>query len=161
MSKKLINHGIYVKKSPIHGYGVFASQDLAPGELLEECHTLLFESDSYAFNNYKFKWADDVAALPLGNGAIYNHSDKPNAHCEFDTVNNLMLFKVNNPIKKDQEIFISYGKYWLSERNIKEKKLSKALVLLNPVRSFPLRLVMTYTVFFGIVITLTVISKLH
>jgi len=99
--------------------------------------------------------------MPLGNGAIYNHSSDPNAHYDYDRINNLIIFKTDKPIKKDEEIFVSYGKHWLSDRNIKEKRTSKLLRLLHPARSFPLRLVMTYTVFFGILISLGVLSKMY
>ena len=31
---------IEIRKSPVHGYGVFAKDDITKGELLEECYYL-------------------------------------------------------------------------------------------------------------------------
>ena len=37
-SKLYKNNKLEVRESPIHGYGVFAKEDIKKGELLEECH---------------------------------------------------------------------------------------------------------------------------
>jgi SET domain-containing protein len=33
----LINNKIYSKESDVHGYGVFAKEDINKGEIIEEC----------------------------------------------------------------------------------------------------------------------------
>ena len=38
MNSLILNPKIEVKKSNVHGYGVFAKEDIKQGEILEECH---------------------------------------------------------------------------------------------------------------------------
>jgi hypothetical protein len=45
------NSKLEVRKSLIHGYGVFAKEDIKEGELLEECH--YYEVGGY-FENYNY-----------------------------------------------------------------------------------------------------------
>ena len=76
-------------------YGVFASDDIKKGELLEECHWIPFDPiANKGFSNYNFRWPKDgekrtvSSAIVLGYGAIFNHSiDNPNANYETDEEN--------------------------------------------------------------------------
>jgi len=121
MKAKLFQNKIYVKKSPIHGYGVFAKEDINAGEIVEECHTLFTKEDRY-LHDYLFK-GDDDHALPLGFGAIYNHADIPNATFDCTTEKGLIIFTALKKISAEEEILCYYGKYWFSSREIKTKKL--------------------------------------
>ena len=118
--KELIHNHLIVKKSPIHGFGVFADEHLLAGEMIEECYVLPISNNNEDLENYCFtgnkKWI-----LPLGNGAVYNHSNKPNAECEYDAKKKLLTFKAKRFIAKNEEIFVSYGKRWFKDRNIKPK----------------------------------------
>ena len=107
---------LIVKKSPIHGYGVFANQDFQPGDIIEECYSLLADSKNTDFKNYYFQAADKIA-IPLGFGCIYNHSNQPNANYGFDVESSLIIFSAHLPIQRGEEILVSYGKSWFEERN--------------------------------------------
>jgi hypothetical protein len=132
MKTQLFQHKLIVKKSPIHGYGVFASVDLAEDELIEECYCLFYKCDNNCLNNYAFRskspdvvWNDSESEYVMltGYGCIYNHSDDSNAYFCIDKENRLMLFKARRPIRAGEEILTNYGKDWFSARNIQSKKL--------------------------------------
>lgn len=120
MKSSLVCLKVSVKKSPIHGYGVFAEQDIPADTIIEECHTLLAESKIPCFDRYYFNVAGKFA-IALGHGVIYNHSDDPNACSEWDKEHGLVIIKSEKEIKKGDEIFISYGEQYFNNRNIKIK----------------------------------------
>ncbi|RDI46548.1 SET domain-containing protein-lysine N-methyltransferase [Aquicella lusitana] len=119
----LIQNKTNVKKLLIHGYGVFASRDIQPDEIIEECRYLLLPKVKDALIDYAF-CIDENRILPLGNGALYNHSDQPNAKVIFDEENGLLCFHATKPISKDAEILIYYSKDWFHYRNAEPKPLS-------------------------------------
>jgi len=121
MKQSLYRGPIIVKKSPIHGYGVFATQAIKKGSLVEECHTLFTEKKDQLFINYYFS-AKNQSAIPLGYGCIYNHSFTPNVSYEYNDKTELLIFTALRNISAGEEIFSSYGNDWFSSRNIQAKK---------------------------------------
>lgn len=115
---------LYVKKSAIHGYGVFAGTDIHKDEIIEECYTLLVPKKTPDLIDYIFKADDNSSALPLGCGPIYNHASQPNADFIYDPENQVMTFKALESIKSGEEILISYGTDWFVSRTLKCKKPS-------------------------------------
>lgn len=116
---------ISVRPSLVHGYGVFADADIAPGQLIEECHVLKCEKqgllNDYVFGVYDERYVDHHV-IPLGYGAIYNHSPEPNAYHKLDIENFRLNIHAVKPIKRGDEIYIYYGDNWLHERNIPLKQ---------------------------------------
>ena len=135
MKNKLYQYSkIEIRKSSIHGYGVFAKEDLKNGELLEECHhirtTLLQNQDcdckkKYPYKKYQYNYPYNKTydenkpfqyeTLVLGYGSIYNSSisdGENNAEFDTDLDNNIFIFRTIKDIKKDQEILIYYGDNW-------------------------------------------------
>ncbi|MFA7662615.1 MAG: SET domain-containing protein [Patescibacteria group bacterium] len=104
-----------VKKSKIHGLGVFALEDIAKGTVIEVCYMIPFPKKDIALikktflNNYYFEWLNGGGAVALGNGSIYNHSYEPNAEYLGNEKKNITKFVAIKPIKKGQEIFTSYN----------------------------------------------------
>ncbi|OGT36522.1 MAG: hypothetical protein A3F12_02105 [Gammaproteobacteria bacterium RIFCSPHIGHO2_12_FULL_38_14] len=120
MKKKassLLSSKLSVKKSPVHGYGVFANQKIKPGAIIEECHTLIIDNHDDVINYY-FIHKPDYKLLPLGYGAIYNHAPQPNASFIFDQDRHIITFRATRLIKRGEEIFIFYGKEWFKTRDI-------------------------------------------
>ena len=122
----LINYKTAVKKSAIHGYGVFAKQNIAKGEVIEECPFLKTHGDNSknhkGITGYVFDFYGKASALVLGYGSLYNHSYKPSAYYEYHQRRNIYVFVASKKIKANEEIFISYGKrYWNSD-NRKQPK---------------------------------------
>lgn len=135
---------VEVRKSPVHGYGVFAKEDIAEGEFIEECKLLklgwrgMYPGDpvirEYTWGN---KQCDCIECrnhgvfqyLALGLGSIYNHADVPNTKQKQDFKTELMTVRAGRAIKKDEEIFVTYGdKYFLIRdfwKNLKPNALEK------------------------------------
>lgn len=147
MKPKLFVNKVIVKKSPIHGYGVFAAKNFALDEIIEECHTLLTDNHKDDFSNYYFA-ADTKNAIPLGFGCIYNHSDRPNATYYFDVENQLMIFKARRLIYKDEEICTSYGETWFAGRRVQKKELPFWKRYWRVFRGLPLRVCIAIGSFF-------------
>lgn len=118
---ELILNKVVVKDSPIHGRGVFATENIKAGEVIEECHHVLL-SESFPFVNqnlkeYVFAWPKFLpthSTVVLGFGSIYNHSNTPNADWETDIERNLFVFNSRKDIAAGEEICTSYGEEYLN-----------------------------------------------
>jgi SET domain-containing protein len=115
MKAKLFQNKLLVKKSPVHGYGVFAQKDIKRGELVEQCCCLVFDSKEECLIDYAFAFGRKSTVL-TGFGCLYNHSDDHNLNHELDMQNRIMTFKARRAIKKGEELFVNYGKYWFRSR---------------------------------------------
>jgi SET domain-containing protein len=123
LNNMIHNPKVYADKSPIHGWGVFAKEDIMDGELFEECPILQlplqFGEVSPLLIDYRFNWPSGVAeweeqVVALGFGSLYNHSETPNAYWYSDQEKRTFKFVSNREIKKGEEIFVWYGDvgYW-------------------------------------------------
>jgi SET domain-containing protein len=127
MKDKLIfNDKIEIRKSKLHGWGVFAKSDIKSGEILEEDSFLIIpmsqNESSSIFIDYRFNFPrtnSKCQVIPFGFSCLYNHSEKPNAAWETNDENNLFIFSAIRDIKKDEEICIYYGdiNYWNEGRS--------------------------------------------
>ncbi len=118
----LVQRKLIIKPSSIHGLGVFAGERFHPGQVIEECHTLIVPEPPFPFPNYLFKYKQTQRALPLGAGAIYNHADYPNAKARIDPTLLIMTVTASRVILPGEEICISYGKGWFDSRDIEVRK---------------------------------------
>jgi len=123
---------IFYDKSPIHGWGVFASELILKDELIEETpYVTLFkrgeetkECNKNILFDYRFsfpatlEWKEQV--IPVGFGCIYNHSDEPNAYWVTDVESNTFKFKAIRDILPNEEIFTYYGPayYWNNRSHV-------------------------------------------
>lgn len=121
MKRKLFQSKLVVKKSPLHGYGVFAEKTIKKGELIEECYIILSRGGDKVLQDFYFD-ADGKSALFTGFGSIYNHSDDPNADYKINIKNRLATLKAARTIRKGEEIFVSYGEEWFTSRGMKPKQ---------------------------------------
>lgn len=113
---------IYVDKSPIHGWGVFASESISEGEVFEICPFIdlgLRPGDvSPILLDYRFNWPQGVSwekqVVGLGYSSLYNHSDNANANWKSNYENKTFEFYATKDISPNQEIFVWYGgdDYW-------------------------------------------------
>lgn len=115
---------IYVARSPIHGLGIFANEDIAKGEVFEITPILDVvkskEEDLGREFLYDYRFAYNKngkttkLVLALGYGSLYNHSDDPNANWKLNEVLDMFEFYAVKDIKRGQEILIYYGnkEYW-------------------------------------------------
>ncbi len=91
-------HTLEIRKSPIEGHGLFATEDIPVGTELGITHV----RDSRFMNNY--------IRTPLG--GFFNHSDDPNCEAYVDTVEDFIRLRTVKPIRKGDELTAFY---WLYE----------------------------------------------
>ena len=109
---------IQVKKSEIHGKGVFAVNDIKKNKIIEICNILEVKRRKVKgiFKDYVFRKNRKKSFLALGYGSLYNHSNDNNAIVEYE--NDLLYILAVKDIKKGQEIFINYGDNYWGSRNL-------------------------------------------
>jgi len=104
---------IHVKKTKKMGRGVFASQDIKKGQIVEIAPTILLDSDDSDLIDYTklryhvYEYGPKRVCLGLGYASLYNHSDEPN--CRFKTFSDHIKFTALGDISKGSELFINYG----------------------------------------------------
>ena len=119
--------GIEVKKSPIAGNGVFATKNFIVGEIVEIAPIIKEHEDNMKglFNDYQFRVSPEssengIYALALGYGGVYNHSDNHNVAWKIS--GNKIIITAIKPIKKGEEIFLTYGQdYWDSRDHVQKE----------------------------------------
>jgi len=116
-NKVLIQHKTEVKESKIHGWGVFAKEDIKKDDIIEECHFMSIHPLMYtiikrlSISRYTFSYPKSTMEeliWPFGNGCVFNSSPTPNAEWNTDTVNRLLIFVALKDIKKGEEMFVDY-----------------------------------------------------
>ena len=108
--------GLYYAESHLHGRGVFCARDIPAGSLIEIApvvilHDLTAEDiDDTSLYNYYFLWGvtNEVPAIVLGYGTLYNHSNDPNAGTEQDLNDHSVIFTAMRDIPAGDEICIDY-----------------------------------------------------
>jgi SET domain-containing protein len=123
----IYNSKIFIDKSPVHGWGVFAKEDIMEGEVFEECPVLTLPIEKGEVTSllidYRFNWPQggewEEQVFPLGYGGLYNHSENANAYWVSNLENKTFQFISHREIKKGDEIFTWYGdvNYWNDGRN--------------------------------------------
>ena len=119
---------ICVKNSPVHGLGIFATEKIIGGELIEECPILSlpmkFGETSSLFIDYRFNWPSgssqwEEQVVALGFASLYNHSESPNAYWFSNYEKRTFSFVSSRDIEPGEEIFVWYGdvNYWNDGRN--------------------------------------------
>jgi SET domain-containing protein len=109
---------IECRKSDLHGYGVFAKEFIASGELIERCPIIRIEVDDTphirdtVLRNYLFDWSSkesSACALVMGYGMVYNHSYSPNSKNGKNFKESSMDHYAIRDIHAGEEITINYG----------------------------------------------------
>jgi SET domain-containing protein len=99
----IYNQKIYADKSPVHGWGVFAKEDIMEGEIFEECPVLSlplnYGETSSLLIDYRFNWPSGVMewqeqVVALGFGSLYNHNENANAYWYSDNENRTFKFVI-------------------------------------------------------------------
>lgn len=125
------NTKVYVSKSKIHGWGVFAKQKINKDEIIEICPftEINLEKDKIGsvLSDYRFNypsgsndnWQKQVVVF--GYGSIYNHSDNNNAY--WYSEGDVYIFIAKRDIKEDEEILVYYGdeNYWNLRKHVNKK----------------------------------------
>jgi hypothetical protein len=124
---------IYISNSDIHGLGVFASENIFEGEIIEECP--IFDlgipkgHSSPLMIDYRFNWPQgsdtwDKQVISWGWGSLYNHSSNPNAFWRSNLEKGTFEFVATKNINQNEEIVVWYGgdDYWNDGRKSTDVK---------------------------------------
>lgn len=126
--------------SPIHFRGVFATENIEEGEIVERCPLVPLGFRSKYHNDpqiWEYLYTQPpcpcnecknhgfVFHMVLGYGMMYNHQDIPNTKWKFDY--NLFIADViaEKPILAGEEIFVSYGSKYFQNRKKVEQDYAK------------------------------------
>lgn len=121
-----INQDLYLKTSELggkYGRGVFANKNFEIGETIELAPYI--EDDTANFKgvirDYIFSknGSKEKSVVAFGFGSMYNHSDTPNSRWE--VTNEHVKIQCIKPIKKDEEVFITYGEPYWKTRSLEKK----------------------------------------
>ncbi len=119
MNNLIPSKKIYVSQSKIvnGGRGVFASELIESGEIIERCPFIEIDNLGFEFIEntilfsyvYFFGKTKKRILIALGFGSIYNHSYKPNAKYIIKPKEKIIEFRSILEIKKDDEILVNYN----------------------------------------------------
>lgn len=109
-----MNTLVQVKNSPLHGKGVFATQNIPKGTVIVESHMVLIhvnENLPELLATLQFPWTDEFDAICLSDvGSFFNHNGQPNAMIlKRDFTNQIQIFATKTAIAKGDEITIYYN----------------------------------------------------
>lgn len=127
--------------SPIHGRGIFATENIDIDQIVEICplvvldYRMRYHHDpmiwDYCFTQVcpceDCKKHGGHFLMVLGYGQVYNHHDNNNADIKFDVKNKLAFIKSNREIKKGEEIFVSYGPGYFKSRKHLQNPMTTTL----------------------------------
>lgn len=114
---------LYISNSDKGGYGVFTSQFIPVGTIVEISHTIPLSVDERDFSKtlpfYDYNVDPNNTCVALGYGSIYNHSNcKTNVDYIYD--NGKMIYTTIQNIYPHTELYVNYGKHYFKENKIKE-----------------------------------------
>lgn len=101
------------------GRGVFATEEITAGEIIEYCPVIFIsekETDFLEKENaileyyYLFQKEFNKSCVMFGYGSLYNHSKNPNAEVDYDTKKsqNFLFFRAIKNIKSGEEVVFDY-----------------------------------------------------
>tara|TARA_R110002012_G_scaffold288572_2_gene481342 strand:+ start:1850 stop:2296 length:447 start_codon:yes stop_codon:yes gene_type:complete len=123
-----LNNKIEIRKSPIHGFGVFAKENIKSGELLEECSYAKTIIHPLCARDYLFNWPkedNNISSIVFGFGSIYNcakSEEKRLVDWEYDEEVDLYIFKTIKNITANTELLIYYGSEWWKDSDSRERQ---------------------------------------
>ncbi|MVP01203.1 MULTISPECIES: SET domain-containing protein [Paenibacillus] len=95
--------------------GVFATRDIAKGELIHEAPVIPYPNEQHVhiektlLADYMFEYGANHTALLLGYGMLFNHSYTPNATYDLNFDNHTVDFFAYTDIAAGDEILINYN----------------------------------------------------
>ncbi|MDQ8738049.1 SET domain-containing protein [Paenibacillus sp. LHD-38] len=95
--------------------GVFATHDIAKGDLIHEAPVIPFPNEEHEhiektiLADYVFEYGANHTAILLGYGMLFNHSYTPNAYYDLNFDNHTVDFFAHTAIAAGDEILINYN----------------------------------------------------
>lgn len=115
---------LFIAPTVSMGRGVFTSEDIAAGTLVEIAPVIVMSKeerillDKTILHDYIFEWGDqkDHCCMALGYVPIYNHSYQSNCEYEMDFKQQQINIKTVRQVKAGEELFINYNGDWDDSR---------------------------------------------
>lgn len=109
--------GLFIAPSDLGGRGVFTSQFIEKGNMIEIAPVLVIPKEQVkaihktVLHDYYFRWGKemDACAIALGFGSLYNHSFDPNLTFEMDFRNATIDFYAFKDIEAGEELTFNYN----------------------------------------------------
>lgn len=105
----------HVADSPLGGRGVFASEPIRAGEVVEICPVIVVAADEIdalnetGLRDHWYGWGDDGdAAVAMGHGSFYNHADDPSCSYEVHDVLDALVIHARRDLVAGEELTIDY-----------------------------------------------------
>jgi uncharacterized protein len=95
--------------------GVFATRDIAKGELIHEAPVVPYPNEEHmliehtVLADYVYEYGINHSAVVLGYGMLFNHSYEPNATYDIDFSTHTFKYYAYKDIKAGEEILINYN----------------------------------------------------
>ena len=102
------------RPSPRHGTGVFATERIGEGEVVEHTPVLVLAPEDTRFategslSGYVYDWEDGRTAVALGCGSLYNHDPDPSAEYRSGADGQSLVVIARRDIEAGEEITIDY-----------------------------------------------------
>jgi SET domain-containing protein len=111
---------LFISNSPYRGRGVFTSENLTAGMIIEIAPVIIMSPeervilDQTLLHDYIFLWGkrETQCCVALGYVSIYNHDYQSNAEYEMDFEMNTIRIQTVREIRNGEEIFINYNGTW-------------------------------------------------
>jgi uncharacterized protein len=106
---------VRVKSSPVHGRGVFATADIARGQVIEIAPIVVVPEEDWihlertTLGGYLYDTGDGRAAVAGGSASFYNHACPANATYLADPEEATVTIEAVRSIRKGDEICINYN----------------------------------------------------
>jgi uncharacterized protein len=111
---------LYIDKTENTGRGVFTSEKIAAGTLIEIAPVIIMTKEDRAYldktllHDYIFEWgaSKEKCCMALGYIPMYNHSYKSNCEYIMDYEDDVIFIQTVRAIKKGEELTINYNGDW-------------------------------------------------
>jgi len=106
-----------IAPSPKRGRGVFATEDIKQGTIIEISPVIVLTArerkiiEQTKLFDYLFEWGKNrkMACVALGYVSVYNHDYSSNCEYDMDFENRTIKITTVKPVKKGEELFVNYN----------------------------------------------------
>lgn len=117
---------LYIALTKSMGRGVFTSEDIGKGTVVEESPVIVMSReerkllDQTLLHDYIFEWGEkkDQCCMALGYVPVYNHSYSANCEYEMNFDTQTIIVKSMHFIQAGEELFINYNGPWNDNKKV-------------------------------------------
>jgi SET domain-containing protein len=117
---------LYIAPTASMGRGVFTSEDIAAGTIVEVAPVIVMSQedrkllDQTILHDYIFEWGEEETqcCMAMGYVPVFNHSYESNCEYEMDFELQQISIKTVTAIKAGEELFINYNGDWNDRKQL-------------------------------------------